>query len=137
MVENKGFDKGYTGAMQGVWLGVVTMTTLGYGDLTPKSHCGKILTAFCVVFGIVMVSMLTGSLVNNINEVDSLSINDQEVVVKANSIEEQVVKDKYNCKTVPKDTYEDVINYIADKNHGSTKGYKLNDMNVRIVVKKL
>lgn len=41
---------------------VVTMTTVGYGDLTPVSPSGRILAMAVMVSGLFLVSILTGSL---------------------------------------------------------------------------
>ena len=57
---NEEFDKGYLGALKGVWLGIVTMTTLGYGDITPRTICGKLLTVLCVLVGLLIASLLAG-----------------------------------------------------------------------------
>ena len=48
---NKEFTKGSCGMMTGLWMGLVTITTLGYGDVSPKTVLGKILTALCVIVG--------------------------------------------------------------------------------------
>jgi ABC-type amino acid transport substrate-binding protein len=47
----------------GVYWAVVTMTTVGYGDKTPKSHLGRTLAVLWMVGSLVLVSLLTTSLV--------------------------------------------------------------------------
>ena len=42
--------------VQFYWV-VVTMSTLGYGDLVPTTGGGKVVTSLCVVCGVVMVAM--------------------------------------------------------------------------------
>ena len=66
------FDSRPRGALTGVWLGVVTMTTLGYGDVAPRSMCGKLLTSLCVIIGLVMLGLMGGTLITVVTEVDSL-----------------------------------------------------------------
>ncbi len=41
---------------------VVTMTTVGYGDLTPATNLGRILAMVVMVSGLFLISVLTGSL---------------------------------------------------------------------------
>ncbi|XP_052098409.1 potassium voltage-gated channel protein Shab-like [Mytilus californianus] len=43
---------------QGWWLGLVTLTTVGYGDLSPKTFLGKITCSVCALCGIFMMSMI-------------------------------------------------------------------------------
>ena len=39
----------------GMWWAAVTMTTLGYGDVYPKTHLGYLLAVACVITGIVIL----------------------------------------------------------------------------------
>ena len=52
----------------GVWWTVVTLTTVGYGDLVPKSEAGRVLGILVMAAGIGLVSTLTGSLASLIVE---------------------------------------------------------------------
>lgn len=45
-----------------VWLSVISMTTTGYGDVVPVTVGGKIISIFTVFIGIVLMSLLTGTL---------------------------------------------------------------------------
>jgi hypothetical protein len=44
---------------EGVYWAVVTMTTVGYGDKTPKSHLGRTLAVVWMVGSLILVSLLT------------------------------------------------------------------------------
>ncbi|RZN14108.1 MAG: two pore domain potassium channel family protein [Methanosarcinales archaeon] len=50
------------GIFQGVWWAITTVTTVGYGDLYPKSHAGRILAAAVMIIGIGFVSVLTANI---------------------------------------------------------------------------
>ena len=47
----------------GLYWAVVTMTTVGYGDKTPKTHLGRALAVLWMVGSLVLVSLLTTNLV--------------------------------------------------------------------------
>jgi hypothetical protein len=40
-----------------LWWGIITITTVGYGDLSPTSIPGKIFGIFCALCGVLLVSM--------------------------------------------------------------------------------
>lgn len=48
----------------GMWLVVLTMTTVGYGDVYPKTHVGRFIGALSCLFGVFLVSLVVVSLSN-------------------------------------------------------------------------
>lgn len=46
----------------GLWYALVTVTTVGYGDVTPKTENGRIFGAFLILFGVVLFSMVTANI---------------------------------------------------------------------------
>jgi len=62
--KNEDFDLGLHGIIEGAWFSLVTMTTVGYGDKSPKTHLGRALTAIWMLVGILMFSTLTAFLAN-------------------------------------------------------------------------
>ena len=43
-----------------MWWGLITLTTVGYGDVSPITPLGKIIGAFTAIMGICTVALLTG-----------------------------------------------------------------------------
>lgn len=46
----------------GIWWALVTITTVGYGDVVPVSEPGRIFGAFMIVFGVVLFSLVTANI---------------------------------------------------------------------------
>ena len=45
-----------------LWWALVTMTTVGYGDVVPQTVAGRLLGAFAMFFGIALTSLITADL---------------------------------------------------------------------------
>lgn len=46
----------------GVWYSLVTITTVGYGDIVPVSEYGRIFGVFLILFGVVFFSLVTANI---------------------------------------------------------------------------
>lgn len=49
----------------GFWLTIITMCTVGYGDVTPKGFAGKLIGSVCVVSGVITIALLVPVVVSN------------------------------------------------------------------------
>jgi len=49
-------------AFEGAWWALVTMTTVGYGDIVPHTPAGQLVAAFLMISGLGMFAMLTGTI---------------------------------------------------------------------------
>ncbi len=45
---------------ENMWWGLITLTTVDYGDVSPITALGKIIGAFTAIMGISSVALLTG-----------------------------------------------------------------------------
>ena len=54
-------EKGYS-VWDGVWFAVTTMTTVGYGDVSPHTTGGRVLAIALMLIGIGFVALLTGAI---------------------------------------------------------------------------
>jgi len=69
---NEEFDKGSKGIWEGFWWSAVTMTTVGYGDKSPRTTGGRIISLIWMFTAIIIISGFTAGIassltVNNIN----------------------------------------------------------------------
>lgn len=45
-------NKKFSNFAQALWWGVITLCTVGYGDMVPETWQGKIIASFCALLGI-------------------------------------------------------------------------------------
>ncbi|XP_032827916.1 voltage-gated potassium channel KCNC1-like [Petromyzon marinus] len=68
----------------GFWWAVVTMTTLGYGDMYPKTWPGMLVGALCALAGVLTIAMPVPVIVNNFGMYYSLAMAKQKLPKKKN-----------------------------------------------------
>ncbi|MDY7001787.1 MAG: potassium channel family protein, partial [Thermodesulfobacteriota bacterium] len=60
--------QGQTNFLSAFWWAVVTLTTVGYGDIVPATTLGRVLGLMVMISGIGLVSTLTGNLASMLVE---------------------------------------------------------------------
>ena len=56
----EGPDNGFTSIPRGLYWSIVTLTTVGYGDVTPQTGLGQTLAALLMVMGYALIAVPTG-----------------------------------------------------------------------------
>jgi voltage-gated potassium channel len=56
----EGPEHGFTSIPRGVYWAVVTLTTVGYGDISPQTPMGQFLAAFVMMMGYGIIAVPTG-----------------------------------------------------------------------------
>lgn len=56
-----GLDPAIDTVWEGIWWAWVTVTTVGYGDIVPSSHVGRMFAALLILLGIGLFSLLTAN----------------------------------------------------------------------------
>jgi len=58
MIESK--ESGFTSIPKSVYWAIVTMTTVGYGDITPQTILGQMISSFLMIIGYGIIAVPTG-----------------------------------------------------------------------------
>ena len=56
----EGEESGFTSIPAGIYWAIVTLTTVGYGDITPVTLLGKAIASFVMVIGYGIIAVPTG-----------------------------------------------------------------------------
>lgn len=68
LVENKIQPEEFGSIPKSMWWAIVTMTTVGYGDVTPVSGVGKFFAACIMIAGVGLVALPTGILASSFSD---------------------------------------------------------------------
>ena len=87
----------FRGIGQAYWWSIVTATTVGYGDITPKRTVGRIIAAMVMIVGVIWFGYFTGSISSIMVLLDKSQINvssmhNQQIGTKVDSTAEAYLK---------------------------------------------
>lgn len=60
----------------GIWYSFVTFATVGFGDIVVETVIGKILSMILMLYGMIIVALITGTLVNFYQEIQKIKNKD-------------------------------------------------------------
>ena len=58
VIENK--ENGFTSIPRSIYWAIVTLTTVGYGDISPQTNIGQTIAAFVMILGYAIIAVPTG-----------------------------------------------------------------------------
>ena len=60
IAEHEAQPETFSSIPETMWWGLITLTTVGYGDVSPVTPLGKVIGAFTAIMGVCTVALLTG-----------------------------------------------------------------------------
>lgn len=66
LIEGVGGNEGFSSIPRSVYWAIVTLTTVGYGDITPTTGVGQFLSAMVMIIGYAIIAVPTGIVTNEI-----------------------------------------------------------------------
>ena len=124
---NTDFSKIYHGIFTGLWFATVTVTTVGYGDIAPKSVIGKLLTMTWMVSGIIFTAILTSTITNAFEGLDEIDISHKIVVALDGSLEAWFSKEEYSANIESVSNYDHLFDGLIKRKFD----YGVVDSNIR------
>lgn len=96
------FGQGPKGILQGFWWSAVTMTTVGYGDKSPRTFGGRFIGLIWMFLAIIMISSLTAGIASSLtvqnihDEINSIKDLDRFEVASVESSSAHELLEQYN-----------------------------------------
>ena len=73
----EGVENGFTSIPRSIYWAIVTMTTVGYGDISPKTNLGQTLASIIMILGYAIIAVPTGIVSAEINAASQKKISTQ------------------------------------------------------------
>lgn len=84
----EGGQRGFTSIPQSIYWAIVTVTTVGYGDMVPQTIVGKFISSFAMIIGYAIIAVPTGivtvAMANQRQEAKSCKVCNTKMSVEAN-----------------------------------------------------
>jgi len=109
----------------GLYWAVVTMTTVGYGDKTPKTHTGRLVAIFWMLSSVALVSLMSASLVSRMTAErveNSSALSDVDLIGKKLAAVAQSSGAEYlDGLHLPYEKYDTLAEALSSLTHGRTE----------------
>jgi len=67
----EGEENGFSSIPEGIYWAIVTLTTVGYGDISPHTDLGKFISSFVMILGYTIIAVPTGIVAVSIHKSDT------------------------------------------------------------------
>ncbi len=114
------------GIGDGIWWAVVTITTIGYGDKVARTHLGRAISTFWIIFGLLLTSIVTAAFASTVT-LNSVKFNIQRVN-DLRGIKTGVTSGTQSERTLKKSrvaytTYDSMESGLTALNNGDVDAY--------------
>ena len=92
----------------GIWYCFVTFSTVGFGDIVVMTTIGKILSIILMIYGMIIVAIMTGTLVNFYQEIQK---------IKNKEIISELMEKLENLPNLSKEELEQISNNVKKRKY--------------------
>ncbi len=93
----EGKENGFTSIPRSIYWAIVTITTVGYGDLSPNTSLGQAVAAFLMILGYAVIAVPTGIVSSEISKLEGEIEDLEKVICKSCELDEHD-DDALHCK---------------------------------------
>ena len=98
----------------GLYWAIVSMTTVGYGDITPKNPIGRFIACIWLFVGVMVGCIMTATMTDIVTGVKDLNVLNKRVSVLEHSFEEKTAEKDYRAKVVRAQSYDQVLEMVRN-----------------------
>ena len=110
---NEDFPESFIrGIGTGLYWSIVSMTTVGYGDITPKNPFGRFIASIWLFVGVMVGCIVVATMTDVVTGVDDLNVFGKDVAVLERSYEEKTAEKDYRANVVRAESYERVLELV-------------------------
>ncbi|RLC21657.1 MAG: ion transporter [Deltaproteobacteria bacterium] len=73
----EGVKNGFTSIPRSIYWAIVTMTTVGYGDISPKTNMGQVLASIIMILGYAIIAVPTGIVTSELSRAGQKEVTTQ------------------------------------------------------------
>ncbi|CAH8590626.1 unnamed protein product [Schistosoma mattheei] len=126
----------FTSIPIGLWWAIVTMTTVGYGDMVPRSYAGMIVGAMCAVTGVLTISLPVPVIVSNFSMFYSHTLARSKLPKKRRRIlPVEAIRPKHKSNQIGSSTIHGMIHHSSSSSGGGGGGYTNDTINLSNLAK--
>jgi voltage-gated potassium channel len=90
-------EPGHLSTWDGAWWAITTMTTVGYGDVYPRTTAGRVIAVLVMLVGIGFIALLTGAVAERFLARDVAEA--EEAVEDLTETDEEIVRELVQSQT--------------------------------------
>ncbi len=105
--------KEYKNVFIGMWWAIQTVTTVGYGDVTPRSVAGRLVAAVVMLEGIALVAIVTAAITSTfVARATSLQ---ESAAIADEKREDELVQERFDDLSARLDRLETLVRSVAER----------------------